>query len=362
MALRLLGRVCAVTQSNQALPLARRYHDYVRVSSPSGVIRVPLASPKVIGVANSRGNRGHQEDFYGFATLSLNPEELRLSVKKFHGIDWDPSKVGPVLARQAVFVGIYDGHGGSAVSQYLRQELHGIFESVNKSHIPELFTWIKEIGGYFKRFRGGALAPWIHNTEGTPELDLEARATQAFFEVDKNLSIDDTAESCGATSSVAIFHSLDAPATTFFSADKLSLTVAHCGDTRVLLSAVDGGEVFPMTENHHADARVESIRLRKMMGSSLITDSFGDSRWMGALVNTRCLGDLRYKKFGVTPEPEVRSKLLAGTPPHTNRLANDYLTALLRQRMVVRSAHFRRSLVHAFRPRSGGSYTECAKS
>lgn len=74
-------------------------------------------------------------------------------------------------------------HGGSAVSQYLRQELHGIFESVNKSHIPELFGWIKEIGGYFKRFRGGALTPWIHNTEGTPELDLEARATQAFFEV-----------------------------------------------------------------------------------------------------------------------------------------------------------------------------------
>lgn len=74
-------------------------------------------------------------------------------------------------------------HGGSAVSQYLRQELHGIFESVDKSHIPELFAWVKEIGGYFKRFRGGALTPWIHNTKATPELDLEARATQAFFEV-----------------------------------------------------------------------------------------------------------------------------------------------------------------------------------
>jgi protein phosphatase PTC6 len=74
-------------------------------------------------------------------------------------------------------------HGGSAVAQYLRQELHGLFENVHKSHIPELFLWIKEIGGYFKRFRGGALAPWIHGTEGKPEMDLEARATQAFFEV-----------------------------------------------------------------------------------------------------------------------------------------------------------------------------------
>lgn len=74
-------------------------------------------------------------------------------------------------------------HGGSAVAQYLRQELHGLLENVTKTHIPELFLWIKEIGGYFKRFRGGALAPWIDGTEGTPEMDLEARCTQAFFEV-----------------------------------------------------------------------------------------------------------------------------------------------------------------------------------
>ena len=99
-----------------------------------------------------------------------------------------------------------------------------------------------------------------------------------------------------------------------------------------MICSVNGGKAFAMTENHHADARVESIRLRRMMGSSLITDSFGESRWMGALTNTRwsvpmnpilcgnltdmcvrsSLGDLRYKKFGVTPEPEVRTKLLNG--------------------------------------------------
>lgn len=51
-----------------------------------------------------------------------------------------------------------------------------------------------------------------------------------------------------------------------------------CRDTRVLLCSTNGGHVIPMTENHHADARVEAIRLRRMMGSSLITDSFGESR------------------------------------------------------------------------------------
>lgn len=118
-----------------------------------------------------------------------------------HGVDWDPALVGEPLSNQVLFVGVYDGsvglhnpfcmtlmvfdlcrHGGSAVSQYLRQELHGLLESVDKTSIPELFRWIKELGGYFKRFKGGVLAPWME--EGSSEeMDLEARATLAFFEV-----------------------------------------------------------------------------------------------------------------------------------------------------------------------------------
>ncbi|KAJ7357250.1 phosphatase 2C-like domain-containing protein [Mycena albidolilacea] len=313
---------CIQRSSRTSFVLKKCYHDYVRAFSPgSGV---------VIGVMNSRGTRSHQEDFYSFVTLSLDPEELRLSVKKAHGLDWDPSSVGDVLARQAVFIGIYDGHGGSAVSQYLRQELHGLVESVNKSHIPELYAWIQEIGGYFKRFKGGALAPWISDPEDAPPLDLEARMTQAFFEVDQHLSADSMAQSCGATASVTILHSLDSPATPFFSSKKLALT-----DTRVLLCSTDGGKVCAMTENHHADARVESIRLRRMMGSSLITDSFGESRWMGALANTRCLGDLRYKKFGVTPEPEVRTKLLEGSEWAYLVLISDGISSMLSDSEVV---------------------------
>ncbi|KAH9486629.1 Protein phosphatase 2C-like protein 4 [Psilocybe cubensis] len=342
-----------------------RYHDYIRAATPgrterpyitftthvqpAGSIRVPLSSPKVIGVVNSRGNRRqilnqvHQEDFYGFATLSLPPEELRLSLKRDHGVDWDPSQVGDVLARQVLFVGIYDGHGGSAVAQYLRQELHGLFESVDKSLIPELFGWIKEIGGYFKRFKGGAIAPWIDGTN-KEEMTLEARATLTFFEVDKNLSADNAAQACGATASVAVLQSLDAPATPFFSAEKLALTVAHCGDTRVLLCSTLNGQVFPMTENHYPDARIESIRLRRMMGSSLITDSYGESRWMGSLANTRWyvlntilqnLGDLNYKKFGITPEPEVRSKLLNGREWAFLVLVSDGISSILSDAEIV---------------------------
>ncbi|KJA25754.1 hypothetical protein HYPSUDRAFT_64481 [Hypholoma sublateritium FD-334 SS-4] len=311
-----------------------RYHDYVRVASASGSIRVPLASPNVIGIVNSRGNRSHQEDFYSFATLSLNPEELRQSVKKALGVDWDPNLVSDIYARQVLYVGIYDGHGGSAVAQYLRQELHGLFESVNKTMIPELYGWIKEIGGYFKRFKGGAITPWIDGTN-KEELTLEARATLTFFEADKILSADNSAQTSGATSSVALLQSLDSPSTPFFSAKRLAVTVAHCGDTRVLLCSTRDGSAFPMTETHHADSHVESIRLRRMMGSSLITDSYGESRWMGALANTRCLGDLRYKRFGITPEPEVRARLLEGEEWAFMVLVSDGISSILSDDEIV---------------------------
>lgn len=90
-----------------------------------------------------------------------------------------------------------------------------------------------------------------------------------------------------------------------------------------------------MTEKHHADARVESTRLRRMMGSSLVSDSFGESRWMGVLENTRGLGDLRFKKFGVTAEPEVRTKLLDGDRWAYIILVSDGVSALASDAEIV---------------------------
>ncbi|KAK0456681.1 phosphatase 2C-domain-containing protein [Armillaria borealis] len=127
-----------------------------------------------------------------------------------------------------------------------------------------------------------------------------------------------------------LFFSLLMPqATAPFSAKTVALTVAHCGDTRILLCSTDSAKVFRMTDKHHADARVESIRLRRMMGASLITDSFGESRWMGALENTRGLGDIQFKKFGVTPEPEIRTKLLEGNKWAYMVLVSDGVSSIL---------------------------------
>lgn len=53
----------------------------------------------------------NQEDSHQFAALSLDPEELRLSAKKSFNVNWDPSLLGDeILARQLLYVGIFDGY------------------------------------------------------------------------------------------------------------------------------------------------------------------------------------------------------------------------------------------------------------
>lgn len=124
----------------------RLYHDYIKFKTGSGtpaflaqmdhtpthnfiggIIRVPLNNQRVVGVSKTRGPREYvadsvlprkirlnyfasqQEDSYSFAQLSLNPEELRLSLKKQHDLDWDPKALSEESASEVFFVGIYDG-------------------------------------------------------------------------------------------------------------------------------------------------------------------------------------------------------------------------------------------------------------
>jgi len=142
---RLVGTRVSTRNAIAVRSKVARYHDHVRLQTPSksasprtgragevtrtdGHARIPLSSPKVIGVVNDRGNRrcvssphacldladsvsSHQEDFYSYAALSLPTEELKLSLKKSFNIDWDPTLVPESLAREVLFVGVYDGYG-----------------------------------------------------------------------------------------------------------------------------------------------------------------------------------------------------------------------------------------------------------
>ena len=72
--------------------------------------RARVSSRHINGQASIKQQTSrYQEDFHSFATLSFNPEELRVTVSRHLGIDWDPESVGHPFSRQAVFVGIFDG-------------------------------------------------------------------------------------------------------------------------------------------------------------------------------------------------------------------------------------------------------------
>lgn len=88
--------------------------------------------------------------------------------------------------------------------------------------------------------------------------------------------------------------------------------LTSASDTRALLCNVKDGEVIALTDRHHAEARVEADRLRSMGADRLISDSFGETRWMGAIENTRGFGDTQWKASGVTCEPEVTTRVVDG--------------------------------------------------
>lgn len=142
-------------------------------------------------------------------------------------------------------------------------------------------------------------------------LTLAERATLAWLHMDRRIQSSKSINVGGSTASVALLHSLDSPAQPWYSSQLLSVTSIHIGDTRMLLCPVSDGRAIPLTNYHHPDDRAEAERLRKV-GAGLITDSFGEARWMGALANTRAFGDSQFKKAGVTSEPEIITQILKG--------------------------------------------------
>jgi len=357
---KLLSQLVHLGQPSTSKAASRRFHDYIRgpagrgegdrdslpvmmrdkLTEDAGTYRVPLSQPRIVGIATSRGSRETQEDAYGVHALQLAPGELKLSLEK-HKRRWDPSKAGSdTLAGQVAFFGVYDGHGGREVSTFLEQNLHSLIERVESGSIEEVVSYTKSHGGYFKRWRGGGLHRWTKYAHAPPPADgrmtLEERLTLAFLQADREIleTIPKSGRS-GSTCTIALLHSLDEPAAPYWSADRVSLTIGHCGDTRALLCHRPTGEVVVLTETHHAEARVEAQRLRRLGAGNLVSDSFGETRWMGAIENTRGLGDGEWKASGVTAEPEILNRVLKGGDYAYLILLTDGLSSLMSDQEIV---------------------------
>ena len=117
-----------------------------------------------------------------------------------------------------------------------------------------------------------------------------------------------TAFNGGSTASVALI-STPTPTPFWHPSTPSTILIAHCGDTRILLSRTSDGSAVPLTTNHHPSSPTEAARLRRH-AASFVTDSFGEER-MSGLANTRSFGDMPSKRMGVSAEPQIATTQIA---------------------------------------------------
>lgn len=89
------------------------------------------------------------------------------------------------------------------------------------------------------------------------------------------------------------------------------LVVAHVGDTRAILCDKNG-LAHSLTKDHHPSNPTESNRLRKLSSGLIMTDSFGEERYLN-FANTRSFGDISAKNVGITAEPEISDYLIGNS-------------------------------------------------
>jgi protein phosphatase PTC6 len=335
-----------------------------------------LQSGSTLGIAQSRGERPYQEDFVAVASLHLSHAELAKTNKRAEHyqklIANNQAKYRTRTAKgteqhlpqnhrhcQSLFVGVIDGHGGTDSAEFLANNLPRIIEQSHPDDIPNVIRTYRSIGGYFRRFRGGFLEeiarqvydhppksdhPHQENHQGgggeqsTREevvMGVDERLSLSFLLADQQLI--NSCPKSGAVATAVILTPLPVESeesqTTiypYFSSPLLSLIIGHVGDTSGLLCSAVDGKVVSLTENHHPDSRVESDRLRRI-GTGLITDSFGESRWGGSLANSRGLGDASFKSLGVTGEPDIVNRIINGMSFfHLDQTKNIHVSYLLR--------------------------------
>jgi len=290
---------------------------------PHGRISTDLTSSATVGVAQSRGERPYQEDACSVHCLHLPLPALKrnlLDIKgaagwaptNLEGFEGEGSRKDENRLKQVAYFAVLDGHGSTYVSHFLRDNLHAIIENSRAEDAAAAIERYRALGGYFKRFRGGAIKHLRKPESDTPPMSLGELLTLAYIKADNEILQDDQSIKSGSVATVAMLHSLDEPfALPFYAASRQVLTLAHLGDTRALLASSTSGRAVRLTDAHHPDSRVESDRLRRT-GTGIITDSFGEMRWGGGLANTRGFGDRNYKAMGVTGEPEIIKRLING--------------------------------------------------
>lgn len=126
------------TKSSGPTPAA---HPHAAISRETTVVRIPLKSAKHhFGAFNSRGSRPYNEDAYQAGVIELPafakkpPVSLNLGRRSGarstneEGTSADGASGDP----QVFYFGVFDGHGGSECSEFLKEKLHQYIEQTGE--------------------------------------------------------------------------------------------------------------------------------------------------------------------------------------------------------------------------------------
>jgi protein phosphatase PTC6 len=283
-------------------------------------VRVPLRSAKHhFGATASRGTRPHNDDAYQAGVIDIPPFSPPSPAPP-------PSPAIPGQEPSVFYFSVFDGHGGSHASSFLRDYLHQYIEATSalspvdltSLQITLLQFWQRTVGGYFRRFRPQFttdITGLLTTAFLQADLDFITNKPPFFLPPDPHpppqLSTSGKGNNrfTGGSTASTVLISTSSPQPFWNPNQSSTLVTAHLGDTRALLCRTSDGLAVPLTTNHHPSSPSEVARLRRY-ATAFVSDSFGEERF-GVLANTRAFGDVRQKRLGVSAEPEITVRQVA---------------------------------------------------
>lgn len=174
-------------------------------------------------------------------------------------LEFDLVTTGQLLEK-CVYIGVFDGHGGSGASSFIARQLHAkIAKNLEASEVDSIL-----------------------NTNTVNAVKRSFEETEKDFEKFASAPVD-TSGSCAA---VALICGRD-------------ILVAHCGDCRTVIRSC--GETICSTKDHRVEDANETRRIKQMGGVVV------DGRLSGILSPSRCFGDFDVKQT-------IPANILVATP------------------------------------------------
>lgn len=211
------------------------------------------------------------------------------------------------VANGGHFAAVYDGHGGDAVSEILRDRLHSLYvKALPLRHMEE------------KQQR-------LHDVSFTvPSIRSHITALRgALKRIERDVLRQDELEYQGSTAVIVIVH-VDENG-------QRSLVSANIGDSRAVLSR--GGKAVDLTRDHKPSDEREMARI-VAMGEEVEWDPYGEIHRVRDLSLSRAIGD-RFAKPVVTSEAEIDCTTVIDDEDEFFILASDGLWDVMTSQEVV---------------------------